>query len=267
VDLTTGNRTLVSNASTGSGLNLTGTNDVALDATNKRALIVDRSLRALVAVDLVTGNRTIVSDVSTGSGPGFFDPSSITLDAANNRALIIDQIDYRGIQRALVAVDLATGNRTIVSDASTSSGPVFVNPIRVTLDTANKRALVIDGTFGSNALLAVDLATGDRTIVSDVSKGSGPAFINLTGVTLDAANKRALVTDSKFGLLALVAVDLTTGNRTIVTDASTGSGPAFISPDIVTLDAANNRALVIDSGLNALVAVELVSGDRVIVSR
>lgn len=84
-------------------------------------------------------------------------------------------------------------------------------------------------------------------------------------VVLDAANDRALVVDSD--LDALLAVDLASGDRTILSDSSTGTGTDFLVPFSVAVDAANNRALVIDRGFDALFVVELGSGERAIASK
>jgi DNA-binding beta-propeller fold protein YncE len=82
------------------------------------------------------------------------------------------------------------------------------------------------------------------------------------GIALDSANNRALVVDSS--LAAVVAVDLSTGDRTILSDSVTGMGPNFLFPEGITLDSANNRILVLDSSLAAVIAVEPISGDRII---
>jgi hypothetical protein len=53
------------------------------------------------------------------------------------------------------------------------------NPTRVTLDAENNRALVINK--GLDALITVDLATGNRTTLADAATGTGPAFSNPGG--------------------------------------------------------------------------------------
>jgi len=67
---------------------------------------------------------------------------------------------------AVVTVDLVTGARTIVSDGS---GPgavnTFVMPVGIALDSVNERALMTD-IAGFNAVIAVELTSGDRVIVS-----------------------------------------------------------------------------------------------------
>ncbi len=50
------------------------------------------------------------------------------------------------------------------------------------------------------------------------------------------------------------AVDLGSGNRTLISDKTTSAGPAFVQPNGVALDSANNRALVVDEGLKTLLA-------------
>ena len=154
-------------------------------------------------------------------------------------------------------------NMAAASARINAYGAAFSNPFGVVLDSANNRALVTDYSLG--ALVAVDLTTGARTIVSNSSTPDAVnAFNNPYGVVLDSANNRALVTDYRLG--ALVAVDLTTGARTIVSNSSTPDAVnAFSNPYGVVLDRANNRALVIDH--QALVAVDLVNGQRVFFSR
>jgi len=83
------------------------------------------------------------------------------------------------------------------------------------------------------------------------------------GIALDSANNRALVVDRD--LDALIAIDLDSGARTIVSDNNTG--PNLATPQAIALDSANNRALVVDSVLDALIVIELGSGERAVSSR
>ena len=62
-------------------------------------------------------------------------------------------------------------------------------------------ALVVD----SGRIYDVDLASGDRTIVSDLSRGSGPALAHLQGLALDGA--RALVVGEALGQVSNWSVD------------------------------------------------------------
>jgi DNA-binding beta-propeller fold protein YncE len=84
-------------------------------------------------------------------------------------------------------------------------------------------------------------------------------------IAFDAANNRVLVTDS--GLSALMAVDLTSGERSIFADLEIGSGPPFTYVQGIAVDADNRRAFVADGDLEALFVVELGSGERAIASK
>ena len=96
-------------------------------------------------------------------------------------------------------------------------------------------------------------------VLVDASTGDDAAVYAL-------GNGRALVVS--LHSRKVVAMDLVTGARTILTDPTTPSrANPFSRPLGIALDSANGRALVTDASLSALVAVELVSGERVIVSR
>ena len=255
--------TRLADNTTGTGPNFSSPRGIALDSANGRVLVVDSippSLAAVMTVDFSTGDRAILSDNAAGMGPNFRFPRGIVLDSANNRALVVDTIPP--VLAAVMTVDLSTGDRAILSDNATGTGPNISSPLGIALDSANNRVLVVDSSLA--AVVAVDLSTGDRAILSDASTGIGPNISAPRGIVLDSANNRALVVDSS--LAAVVAVDLSTGDRAILSDASTGMGPAFSYPLGIALDSANNRALVVDSSLAAVVAVDLSTGDRAILS-
>ena len=220
----------------------------------------------MLAVDLMTGARTILSDGTKmiPDGVNLIDAGPIAVDSANGRALVTNVGQNMG-EGAVYAVDLATGARTILSDAMTPNGNnALTFPIAITIDSANDRALVLDEVL--QAVVTVDLVTGARTILSDVTT---PDNVNPFGrvfdIAMDTANDRALVLDSTRP--GVVAVDLTTGARTIVTEGSAEQGAVngFAQPGAIDVDTTNDRALVTD--LISVTAVELTSGDRVIVSK
>jgi len=269
VDLENGVRTILSDvATTPDNANPFGSpGAIVVDSANDRALVIGNGLHVLLAVDLENGVRTILSDAMTPDdvNPILF-PVAIALDG--NRALVIDIRDpFETADNAVVAVDLASGTRTILSDA-TSPGPAFGFSGAIAVDSDNDRALMTSIGDGPDegAVFAVDLTDGTRTILS------GPGFPNdvnpLTfpiAIAVDSDNGRALVLDEV--LQAVVAVDLVSGARTILSDATTPNdvnmfGRVF---DIV-VDSDNDRALVLDSGRPGVVAVDLATGARTIVS-
>jgi hypothetical protein len=223
---------------------------ITLDTSTSptRALVADSVLDAVFAVDLNNGDRSVLSNAATGSGTVFDFPSDITLDTSSNpaRALVVSFS-----LKAVFAVDLVTGDRTVLSDQSTGSGPLFSSPLDITLDTSTSpaRALVTDSNFVVSRVLAVDLATGDRSVLSDASTGSGTAFVTPRGIELDTSTNpaRALVTDLDLG--AVFAVDLATGDRSVLSGPGNGTGPTLGRPFDITVDVTNKRAVFIDNGL------------------
>jgi len=251
-----GNRKTISDAHTGTGAAFSDPRTAVLDEANNRAIVSDNALPGLVAVNLTSGARTVFSqDGVAGTGPAFTTPGRLRLDAANNRILVSDSVK-------IIAADLTTGNRSIISDNSGSfgTGPNFQQIRGVAVDAANSRLLVADELL--NAVLAVDPVTGDRTLFSDINNGTGTNFGNLRDVVIDTPNNRALVSD--VALDAIFAVDLTTGpgDRTIISQfsTSTGTGPDFGDPTHLALDPASQRLLVAAYENLAIFAVDLTPG-------
>ncbi len=99
-------------------------------------------------------------------------------------------------------------------------------------------------------------------MAASVKVSKKPLFSALAGIAFDSANNRVLVVER--GLGAVLAVSLSSGECTVISDDVTGTGPEFLFPLWSALDNANRRVLVVDIGLNALLVVEPISGDRII---
>ena len=105
------------------------------------------------------------------------------------------------------AVPLTNGANTLTVAASDALGatdpdaaqatierrPPLDTPFGIGLDAPGGRALVSD--IGRGAIVAVDLATGERTILSDSTTGTGPVFQFPTGIAVDGT--RVLVVDQR----------------------------------------------------------------------
>jgi len=182
----------------------------------------------------------------------FSKPRSIRIDTDNNRALVID-----AELKALIAVDLGTGVRTIFSDNSLASGSnLFSDPVCITVDTKNNRALVLDDGYGVKALFSVDLTTGTRTIITTYNYSD---LNSPKGMALDESNSRVLITASQ----SVVSINLENGVKSVVSNNSTPGSKYYLTglTDIV-IDKLNNRALVTDSGNGGgkLVSIDLKNG-------
>nr|WP_284500516.1 PQQ-binding-like beta-propeller repeat protein [Microbulbifer sp. GX H0434] len=272
----------------GSGPELSSPEDLLVEADGRMLVLDDET--AIVAVDAQSGDRSILSGENAvgdliGAGPAFNGIQSLALDAANNRLFAVQY-------NALLAVDLDTGDRTLISagageDPATDigSGPALTDPLSLALDADNNRLLLLNGSYypGSGKLMSVDLATGNRSVIADPDTGAGDMPQNPVTVSLDAANNRALVLDALSGKPGIVAVDLDTGNRSVISgydlgpdgernsgdEQLFGSGSPFNTEADLTdavLDAGRRILYVTDNACGSLIAVDIDSGDRVLVS-
>jgi DNA-binding beta-propeller fold protein YncE len=228
-------------------------------------------------------------------GPGLTRDAAITVrgtalldgDVAAIRVngVLADTAD--GFRHWQVSVPLAPGENAIKVESEDAAGQIdpeaaqttvvsgptpMLLPTAVALDAGNDRALVVDAQ--RNALLAVDLITGLRTIVYEPQRAKGdvtalgvppppPPLDSLTDVALlDAAAERALVLATG----QVFALDLATGAPTTISDAETGSGPALTLMIDMALDEARGRVLVLDQEADALAAVDLTTGARSLIS-
>jgi len=195
-----------------------------------------------------------------------------TIDAANNRALVID-----GALNALFALDLSTGERTVISSRfpldnfsnqeAVGSGVNMRLPRYLILDSPNNRVLTTDPLIDS--LVAIDTNTGERsTFYKENVGGSGTSFNSMRAGLLDAAKNRLLFLDGFLNNVRLLAVDLDTRNRTLLSGSGTGTGPGLHSTNLMQLDAANNRLIVVDNTNDggAVLAIDLSNGNRQVLS-
>jgi hypothetical protein len=114
-------------------------------------------------------------------------------------------------------------------------------------------------------LIDIDVATGNRTPLSDFAHGIGPAFtLPMGGIEADGLGHYVIARGA--ALAALYQIDPLTGNRVILSSSSVGTGPMFVQPYGVAL-APNGKLIVTDAGMNALFQVDRLTGNRTIISR
>jgi hypothetical protein len=181
----------------------------------------------LVEVDPADGRRTVVASRLRGSGADLADPEGLAVDA-QGRVLVANPLDLN-----LLRVDLASGDRTVLSgcadaacSATIGAGPAFFAPRFVSIGPSG--LLVADRSNpGFYAIVRVDPATGDRSVVSGCGDpscsagqivGDGPAIGRLFGIRQDDAGS-ILVVDGQ----ALYRIDPTSGDRTFVAGCGSAS--------------------------------------------
>ena len=254
-DLRTGAYRLLTGPTVGTGPIWTHPGKLAFDATHDRLLVSNSESNAVQAVDLATGDRTFAARNTVGAGPALRSPGHVVVAPSADAALMTWH-DGRAWQ--LVQVDLRSGERQLLGDVP---GAV----VAWTPDVSPRRALILDSETGS--LWSVTLDGTARSLISDASHGSGPAFSHAYDLAydaaLDAAHAYVLDWQPSPEPAAIVRVELATGNRSVVSSGAIGSGPQFVQAYGFALDPVQQRAIVADRGNGrSLITVDLASGER-----
>ena len=198
-----------------------------------------------------------------GSGSGFRNPVAVVAEPFGTLAVIDQNLN------AVLRVLSTTGDRTIVSSQDMGTGPNLSRPSDIARE-ANGTFVVVDENL--NAVLRVDPTTGDRRVISGCAQtqdpcpvpliGTGPPFGRLVSVAVEDATSLIVV---DFAAKAVLRVALSTGNRTLLSDANRGGGPNLDEPMGIAVQSDGTLALI-DTALDAVVEVDPVTGDRRILS-
>lgn len=182
-------------------------NDVFYDAGRDAAYVADgNSIREL---QFNGSNVTTARVFSGGNIPNreyrFQNLKSIAMDYQNNRLLAVDSS-----LNAVIAVDWHTGQRSPLSSMSVpaNGGPNFKLPQALVVDSRNNRALVLDSAL--DAIVAVDLETGQREIVFQSNSDGAERMFNGKDLALHPFGYVLVVDDVKD---TLMAIDLATPAR------------------------------------------------------
>lgn len=146
-----------------------------------------------------------------------------------------------------------------------------MNSVRdITIDRANNRLLALESQFRAAKIVGIDLETGNRVILKDLSK-EPENYANTYGIQVDPANERVLVSVRSGGHF-IQAFDLATFTGIEFSKkGGTGEGTTpFNIPGQMDIDEVNDRLLVTTNNPNSpngLFSVDLVTGDRRVISQ
>ncbi len=307
LDLITELSSLVSGGYVGSGAGLDGVQglDVDLDAGVIVVTGNDSFSGSMISIDLFSGDRTEISN-SAGEYPTeFWSVGDVQIDSANNSAYVVNRVS--STPSSIYSIDFLTGERTEVSGRYVGSGDLFTDGIRgMVKGSSSDVAYAVSG--GRNGhVWRIDLSTGNRSVMSGNTTGSGVDYRYGSSIELDEASNRLLVG----GLHDLYSVDIESGNRfklwsspewgyvtsvqydevsdrvltgvreagelywvnvengeyQLVVSKSHGSGVTVLKPGKLSYNPDNQTAFMLDSGRGAVLMVDLISGERVISSR
>lgn len=238
---------------------------VSYDLATNTAYFIEVAFNTIFSIDLDSGTLATVSGDGAGSGPGFSQLFRSNIEIAPDSDVL--HVFDNGLQ-ALIEVDIATGNRTVLSQGGiVGSGTDFQNAYLSVTDFNVGVAYVYDDN-SPDYIFHVDLATGDRTIISS---GADPALNLANAMWLDQANGKLVISGLVIGEseYVVVEVDLATNARRAL-PLSAGDTRLLSPIDIFRLDGDNAYTLT-DSdrydAWNALFQIDSETGSQTRVFR
>jgi hypothetical protein len=224
---------------------------IDFDSSNNRFFTIATRLGGLLTFDPLTYDFSFVSKMYLSEGRSFGSPRDIELDLVNDRYFVADYT-----RKTVWQVDAADGNRTALINSSSIDRN---NPLAIAY-SKNRNDIAIT-TMGVETVSLHNLEDNTTQILSGDGVGVGPAFDSISDVAFDEANNQLVVNDA--GTSSVIAVDLDSGHRSIITDDSTVSGNLLnLIPGIYL----NQDKFLIAGSLalkSAVYQVDMVTGNKI----
>ena len=211
---------------------------------------------ALLSYDLSLDKFSLLSSPkwTQGSGPRIDGVWQLDYDESENKALVWQRAPDTTQRSGIFSIDLANGNRALISGASKGTGPELTDySSDLIYDFPKQRAYLLD--YDQNALLTlleIDLNTGNRVPVSGDLIGAGPSIELHHRIDFQKDSDTIVLHDLRGSSLL---VDLQTGDR--------APSPQIFNQQIYDID--NQRAF--SSGPEVITALDLTSGQQIILSK
>lgn len=221
------------------------------DSVHKRLLFVDGQAKHIFAIDAHSYRRSLVSGTKKGDGEPFQALGSVVIDQLNNRLIVIDkaEIDKQN-QRVLTQVDLATGDRAVYYAAANDD---LSAPHSIAFDPYSLQLFLSYG----RGILVFNMHADDPRVISDaqLGQGGGPGIVRGEQIAFDFNRYQLLITEPLFK--RVMAVDVATGQRSIVVAANADAGPSLCWPGAVAIE--DDFAIIADAGHQAWLQLNLAN--------
>jgi sugar lactone lactonase YvrE len=260
VDLVSGNCTIFSDNSHGTGLNMIAPWGLAF-GMNGDLFVADWSQNLILRIDKNTGNRVVFSSNSVGTGPGFDKPQQMVADAQGNLYVINGSSESAFI----VEVDKNNGNRTVIASNSVGSGAYIysLDDILVvyggTIVVSDRRAC---------ALLSIDPIMLSRAILFPLMRiGSGPPLMGPKLIAREPSGDFVVCQSDSY---AVRRVQKLWGARSTVSDETHGIGLLLGRP--LGIGVRSNGDIIVGQDLDVapygsqVLRIDPATGDRAIIS-
>jgi hypothetical protein len=264
VDLSTTDLTVVGSNEDGLGESLDPTYGIAIKTSSEPKIFTGQVLGEVLSTDITTRARSTLVASRLGTGPRMPLVSSVVVEQSDGAATSLLAADLG----KLVRIDLASGNRTLISDNFMEGGAPAGGIADIAIDRRASAhapsALAL--LFGMQSLVSVDLSTGQIAQAANLDSAD-PPVTHPWSMALDAPANRVLFIsqDTAPGALdAIYEIELSSGTRRTITDIDTGTGPSLIEAVDLVLEPTPTptRAIVSDNVQGALLWVDLSTGHR-----
>lgn len=180
----------------------------------------------IIKVDPATGQQTALSNNAISSDDVFDHGTFLTIDS-RGRLWVAQYDGFDGNNGALIRIDPATGQATLVSDNSISAQNLFSDPFGVEVDRAG-RILVLDSNAfgGAGGVIRVNPATGQQTAFSNAAISGPDLFAEPFGSTVDRRGRFLAADISAFG----------DGEGGVIAVSASGQQGAVTNNEISTTD-------------------------------
>ena len=237
--------------------------DMLFDTANERLLLASnpgQGAPQIVAVDIETGVRTTISSDDRGTGDSFANPVSLEWGQGHQLLVTDNTAD------AIFRVDPVSGNRTTVVDA-TALDVAIESPLFASWIESSDELIVTPNVIFDHYFIGIEnWQTAPLTYVHSTNDGNTGPEINRTvqGSAMDEANNRLLVLD---GHDQLIAVNLESGDRTLLAESVTNISSPFELSKNLEYDPVSKLLFIVESNINTgLYVVDPQSGSVVLLS-
>lgn len=261
IDITTGDRTPISNSNMGIGPALPSGEGMAFDEAKNLVYLSTGAGDGVMIVELNSGNRRYLSNQNNGSGELFNFTRGIAIDKSNNRLLVAD---FDGV----MSVDIVTGARSRVFkqprvDTSLNVGPTCVpfGADDVVVDDSTGLTYVASSS-ASREIVVIDDATGDCSVHSSDGywyRGFGPAFKNpRNGLVIDKVAGTLMQADRFYDDVLVVSLD--SGDRQLLSNTIL-TNSILIEPIDLVYEQETSTLYVLDIGVRGIVKIDVETGE------
>lgn len=250
--------------------------DSGSPVTSTLGLVLDEARNRLLYTESNENRSKILEiDISTGNSKPFADFGQQNLNSFGMGA--IDENGQYGYFPLISGNAILKVNLDNPDDYSIHEDEKYgINHRVLTLNNTGDVPLLISavraGSVNTGGIVTTRLDNWETSVLSDAFLGipdSTIPFDTSTGLVFDQKNNRYLVSGSSYD--AVIAVDVSSGARSVFSNESVGSGDAYGSGEselikAIALDEPRNRLIVLEMTTGHIFAVDLDTAERSIIS-